>query len=383
MVQDDWTPLVRGGSIHVRELSKTLANEFDHEIDIYTRALAKDGIRHTETETLADGRVTVYRLPPTTEYWNPVGRASSVISPTLKLLRKSYDVVHGHTFLPAVPTYLSTRFTDAASVFTVHGTALNTGVGHDTTAVSNLKRLVERLFVCEFSYDHVISVNQRHLDLLGDAHDSVSCIPNGVDVGRFDVDVETVPGRILFVGRLAPKKRVCDLLDAYSTVLQSASESELIVVGTGPREDALKEQAADRGIADRVRFEGYVSDEKVAEYYASAQVFALPSVWEGHPLTLLESWASGTPVVATAVEGIEEFVSHRENGYLVSPESPSELADALLYAVTHSDETRTWGENARELAVTEFSWEATAARTDEVYRKSVSGTTTETSRRSI
>lgn len=371
MIQDDWAPLVRGGSIHVRELSKALATEFGHEIDIYTRALIQDGIRHTEHQTLADGRVTVYRLPPTTEYWNPVGRGASLLAPLTRVLRESYDIIHGHTFLPAVPTYLSSWLTDAASVFTVHGTALNTGVGHDTSAVSDVKRLIERLFICEFSYDHVISVNQRHLDLLGDVHESISYIPNGVDVERFDVDVKTVPGRILFVGRLAPKKRVCDLLSAFASVRESVPESELIVVGTGPQEDALRAQAEELGIKDDVRFEGHVSDERVTEFYASAQAFALPSVWEGHPLTLLEAWASGTPVVASAVEGIEEFVEHRENGYLVPPESPEELTEGLRYLLEHGSEAEAWGENARRLAAEKYSWTATANRTDEVYRKIV------------
>lgn len=369
MIQDDWFPLIRGGSVHVRELSMALAEKCGHEVDIYTRALTQDGIRHSHPKSYCDGAVSVIRLGPCTEYWNPVGRASSTVTPLPHLLRGEYDVVHGHTFLPAVPTSLGGSLTDAATVFTVHGTAITSGVGHDTTALSGLKRRIERLFVLGFPYDHVISVNREHLDLLSDAHEDVSYIPNGVDIERFDSDRETVDGRILFVGRLAPKKRVRDLIEAYETVAEAVPESELVIVGTGSQRDELEELVDRLDLSDDVTFEGHVPDDAVPDYYASAEVFALPSVWEGHPLTLLEAWAAGTPVVGTDVEGIAEFIEPGETGYLVPPESPGELADALVSALEDPSGTRQMGAVARRTATEEYSWEQAAAETDEVYRR--------------
>ena len=369
MIQDDWWPLIRGGSVHVRELSIALAEEFGHEIDVYTRALEQDGVRYTESESHANGAVSVIRLGPCTEYWNPLGRASSVVTPIPQLLRGEYDVIHGHTFLPGFPTRASKSLTDAATVFTVHGTALRSGVGHDTTMLAGLKRRAERLLLLRFSYDHVISVNRKHLELLSAAHDNVSYIPNGVDLDRFDVDRDTVPGRILFVGRLAPKKRVQDLIEAFATVVDDRPESELVIVGTGSQRDDLERLAESLGVAEAVRFEGHVPDEEIPEYYASAELFVLPSVWEGHPLTLLEAWAAGTPVIATDVEGIAEFVEHEETGYLVPPESPADLADALRYALENTATTRKWGTNARRVATTQFSWAGAAKKTDELYRR--------------
>jgi hypothetical protein len=83
MIQDDWWPRTGGGPVHVKELSTALAENFDHQIDIYTRALKKDGERYSSSEQFADGDVTLHRLAPCTEYWNPVGRVASLFTPLI------------------------------------------------------------------------------------------------------------------------------------------------------------------------------------------------------------------------------------------------------------------------------------------------------------
>ena len=372
MIQDDWWPRTGGGPVHVKELSEALATEYRCEVDIYTRSLrSSDGEAFTGTERLAGGAVTVNRLGPCTDYWNRFGRASSLVSPILPVLRGDYDLVHGHTFLPALPTKVSSILGRMPSVFTVHGTALTSGVGHDTTGLSRLKRTVEEQFLLGFDYDHVISVNEEHVRLLKRTQSNVSCIPNGVDLDRFDVDEPTIDGRIVFLGRLAPKKRVSDLIRAFDRLAADYPDAELVIVGEGPLGEELRELVIDLGIADRVTFTGRVEEAEIPSYYASAQLFVLPSVWEGHPLTLLEAWAAGLPVIASDVEGITEFVDHGETGYLVESRNPATLADAIRYALDHPEEARAWGEAARERAEREFSWETAARRTREIYDRVV------------
>ncbi|WP_255681351.1 glycosyltransferase family 4 protein [Natrinema sp. SYSU A 869] len=368
MIQDDWWPRTGGGPVHVKELSVALADQFGHTIDIYTRALDMDGQAHTNTETFANGNVRVHRLKPSTEYWNPIGRVSSLVTPLPHLVTEDFDIVHGHTFLPAVPTRTAGAVTDAATVFTVHGTALTSGVGRDESALSHVKRRLERLFILNFDYDHVISVNTEHLDLLGDHHTDLSCVPNGVNLERFDVDVEQ-RDEILFLGRLAPKKRVSDLIEAFDRIADEIPDTDLVIVGTGPKSDELKAQAKQLGIDDRVHFEGRVSDEAIPRYYRRASLFVLPSVWEGHPLTLLEAWAAEVPVITSDVEGIAEFVDHEETGYLVPPKSPAELGDAMQYALSNPEARQEWAANAYDLVQAEYSWEGVAERTNRIYER--------------
>ncbi|WP_224448735.1 glycosyltransferase family 4 protein [Haloprofundus salilacus] len=368
MIQDDWWPRTGGGPVHVKELSIALAETFGHEIDIFTRALRQGGKRYDSTERFAGGKVLLHRLGPCTEYWNPLGRITSLATPIPHLYSGAYDIIHGHTFLPAMPTRLGREVTDASTVFTVHGTAITSGVGRDTSALSNIKLRIERKFVLDFEYDHVISVNNEHVGLLSKHHSNVTCIPNGVDIDRFSQDRDR-GNDILFLGRLAPKKRVSDLIRAFALIEDEFPTSDLVIVGTGPEKDSLVSLATELDVDDRVRFEGRVSDEAVTEHYATAGLFVLPSVWEGHPLTLLEAWAAGTPVIASSVEGIEEFVDHEETGLLVPSKDPERLADALRYALENPAEALEWGRNARELAEREYSWKGVAERTHDLYQK--------------
>jgi glycosyltransferase involved in cell wall biosynthesis len=133
----------------------------------------------------------------------------------------------------------------------------------------------------------------------------------------------------------------------------------------------LEKQVASLGLEESISFEGRVRDEAVPNHYASAKMFVLPSAWEGHPLTLLEAWAASTPVIASKVEGIEEFIDHGENGYLVSPGSPDDLAEAIRIVLENPDQTREWGQNARKLVEQEYSWEGVADRTFSLYQELV------------
>ncbi|WP_204366755.1 glycosyltransferase family 4 protein [Natrinema versiforme] len=367
MVIDDWWPETGGGPVHVRELSRSLSKYYNCEVDIYTRALKKDGERYDTNKEYQSEDVRIHRLSPCTEYWNPIGRITSMATPLPSLLSNDYDIIHGHTFLPAVPTRLAGIATRTPTVFTIHGTALTTGVGRDNSALSGIKRLIEKQFVLGFDYDSVISVNNEHVGLLSDHHPSVHAIPNGVDYEWFSVDSNRTDD-FLYLGRLTARKQVSDLIQAFADVNNDYPHANLRIVGEGPKREDLERQTKSLGIEESVSFEGRVSDEEVPHHYASAKMFVLPSAWEGHPLTLLEAWAAGTPVIARAVEGVEEFVDHGETGQLVAPDSIEALSDGMRFAIENPDRTRAWGETARDLVEKEYSWEGVAERTHEVYQ---------------
>lgn len=170
-----------------------------------------------------------------------------------------------------------------------------------------------------------ISPNVREdILMVGEGGDRIVDIPNGVDVERFVPTMEHYGEfTVYFQGRLVEMKNPDLLIEAAS---RSQEDWRLVVGGDGPLREQLEERVAGAGLDHRVRFLGYVPDEELPDRYARADLFALPSDYEGMPLTVLEAAASGTAVLASP-RAATDFVTD-EMGTVVDPE-PSSLADAI------------------------------------------------------
>lgn len=129
---------------------------------------------------------------------------------------------------------------------------------------------------------------------------------------------------ITYIGRLAREKNLELLLDAWTSIRSRYPSARLVLVGQGP----LEEEIAGRGLAG-VHLTGLLTGRDLAEAYASADVFAFPSVTETFGNVLLEAMASGLPVVAAAAGGVLEFVRHGRNSWLVQPNSADAMAEGV------------------------------------------------------
>jgi glycosyltransferase involved in cell wall biosynthesis len=129
---------------------------------------------------------------------------------------------------------------------------------------------------------------------------------------------------ITYIGRLAREKNLELLLDAWTSIRGRYPSARLVLVGQGP----LEEEIAGRGLAG-VHLTGLLTGRDLAEAYASADVFAFPSVTETFGNVLLEAMASGLPVVAAAAGGVLEFVRHGRNSWLVQPNSADAMAEGV------------------------------------------------------
>ncbi|MGC8894588.1 MAG: glycosyltransferase family 4 protein [candidate division WOR-3 bacterium] len=151
--------------------------------------------------------------------------------------------------------------------------------------------------------------------------------------------------RLLFVGRLVERKGVAYLLRAVRILRGLHPDVRLVVVGTGPEEKNLRDEAEALGIQDSVDFLGSVSEEEKAREYAMATVFVLPAIvdsrgdTEGQGVVILEAMRAGLPTVASAVGGITDLIVDRETGFLV-PEKDSEALSAVLARLLNSPDER-------------------------------------------
>jgi len=161
----------------------------------------------------------------------------------------------------------------------------------------------------------------------------------GIDLDRFSFlrsAGKHADFSVLSVARLAGDKALDFLISAVAYLKDRVDGLSLTLVGDGPMRGDLEDQARDLGIAGIVRFTGALEHEDVCAEYVKADVFALPSFWEGIPVVLIEAMAVGVPVIATRITGIPELIADGENGLLV----PTGRSDALALAILKLYENR-------------------------------------------
>jgi glycosyltransferase involved in cell wall biosynthesis len=167
--------------------------------------------------------------------------------------------------------------------------------------------------------------------------DRLRWVPNYVDASA--IEPKSAPGgAVMYAGRLSDEKGVDVLLEA----LARAPELRADVVGDGPARASLERLATSLGVDDRVRFRGRLAAVEVHDAMRGSAVVVVPSRWyENMPITVLEAFAAGLPVVASALGGIPELIEDGRDGVLVPPEDPMALAEALRTLA--SDPERAFG----------------------------------------
>jgi glycosyltransferase involved in cell wall biosynthesis len=160
------------------------------------------------------------------------------------------------------------------------------------------------------------------------------------------------PARVLTVGRLSPEKGQFVVLDAARILLDRGVDVRIVVVGDGPSGPELRARSRDLGVDGIVEFTGAVAPETVAALLADADVFCLPSFAEGIPVSVMEAFARGVPVVSTLVGGVPELVVDGESGRTV-PAGRADLVADAIESLVEDDVLRARVQDAGRLAVEE------------------------------
>ena len=196
----------------------------------------------------------------------------------------------------------------------------------------------------------------------------VSVIPNPIAVQeRPALNDEASAQKVLFVGKLEPRKGYADLIRAAATVLASAPETEFVLVGHGEIEEA-RALSHQLGIQKSITFTGWQSGEALANLYRTATVFCLPSHDEGLPMSVLEAMTWSLPIVTTPVGGIPDIIVDDVNGVFVRPGQISELASRITSLLRQPPEERSrLGSAARERVLQECELTQVSQKLSRVY----------------
>lgn len=169
-----------------------------------------------------------------------------------------------------------------------------------------------------------------------------------------EFDIPSGSRLVASVGRLSPEKGHKHLLDAVQIIKKHRKDIYFLLCGEGVCEEELKEQARRMDILDCCRFAGFRKD--IATIYKAMDLLVLPSLSEGLPNVVLESFALSRPVVATNVDGVPEVVEDGVNGLLVQPGKSKELSDAIMQIINDNMKLKLMGSFGRKKVDSEFTF---------------------------
>lgn len=348
-VTPEYFPISGGTGAYVYYLSHSL-QKLGHNVHV----VARDN-KHSE-KTINGIKVHYIKGVGNaiTRYWRFARNASKKIKELNT--QNNFDVIHAN--LPLVPSFAIPKGASKAVVCAVHSTwkgeALVTKRDNPSELNPNEKSMLRFNFLLRIfekrlmnHSDALIAVSKYTVDeltcLYGINENKVHVIYNGVDTELFKPKPNKTELRkqfglkpdekvVLFVGRLYHRKGLETLLASIPPILKEFNNVTFAISGTGfpEKEESLKNLAKDLNIENKVKFLGYVPDDKLPSLYSASDIFVLPAIYENFPFAILEAQSSGLPVISTKVGGIPEFLVDNENGFLIDPRNPDQLTKLSL-----------------------------------------------------
>jgi glycosyltransferase involved in cell wall biosynthesis len=284
------------------------------------------------------------------------------------------DVIHGQG--SDLAGYLAVTH-GGRSVVTVHGL-----IGEDAKFKSGLApRLRSRLISATIEMPTIrkardlILISPYVAEYYGDKCKARTySIPNPVADRFFEVLNEPEAGRILFAGRVIPRKGVAELVIAAATLPRSLGATLVIAGSVSDRAyvDSVRKLAEELGFIDSIEFLGNVDEPALLSEFARAQVLVLPSYQETAPMVVQEAMAAGLPVIATRICGVPYQVTDGTSGFLVEPGDTGSLRDRLHRVLSDPAMAAWLGRTGKSHAEARYRATAVCDATIDAYRSIVS-----------
>jgi glycosyltransferase involved in cell wall biosynthesis len=290
-----------------------------------------------------------------------------------------FDVIHIHDWLTTLAGIIAKDYLNKPLVCTVHSTEVGRVQelrSPDSYLIDGLEwwMLYESKFITLCSN----SMKKEVCDHFRVPSEKIHVIPNAIDTPEYKIkiDRESVKRRygidpseklVLYIGRLVPQKGVEYLIRAAPMILRNQQNAKFIIAGDGWSRNQLEGLAASMGLGNKIKFLGFISEDERIQLLLSADALVVPSLYEPFGIIALEGMAAGVPVIVSNVGGLSEIVEHDRTGmhaYAANPESIAWCVNKLLSDYEYSQ----WiSENAKKRIKEQYSWEAAAKKTSEVY----------------
>lgn len=312
------------------------------------------------------------------------GGASKIDAPivlyrTIKFLRKNeFDIIHAHQVHGIVFGRIASILTGSRPIITTH-----------QNVQDNYGNLFKYLETATRSLDTVTiavseGVKKSFATKDRDPRGNWDVVYNSIQIEEFQNELSSSSNRakkledkygissedfiFLNVGRYAEQKNQKRLIEAMDSVVPKAPNAKMFIVGWGKLQNELEEKVQELDIQENVYITGRASP--IHEYYYAADAFVLSSHFEGLSIASVEALSAGLPIIGTDVPGVNEVVVHEQNGYLVEPDSASELSNAIHKLIGNS-KLEKYGKKSSALAEERFSITTTIEAYFNIYQSCV------------
>ncbi len=323
---------IGGISQHVQGLKKFLENR-GNEVEI---------ISSENTFTI-----------PIKKLKNPSFMVSSFFKSKFK---KNFDVIHAQNPISAI----AMRNVKGKKILSLQGNySQQISLLHGNTIGSISSKLEKNAL--EWADAITVPSKEMYEEYLKKGY-KVTYVPNAIDMSSFPKDKDRrYEKQLIYAGRLSEEKGILDLLQISEKI---PNNIHLIIIGSGPEESKIKEKIKK---FTNIHFLGYQSKENTIKLIQGSDILIQPSIMEGGTSsTLLEAMACKIPIIATSVGGNKETIIHMKTAYVVSPNHPDEIYDAINDLLSNPEKRKILSENAFKIVIN-YDWEHVGQKYLNVY----------------
>ena len=370
------TVLGTGGATKVvLDIATHFNNHPGFEIEILTGPIPPD--RTDLTHLARNQGIPIRTVPTLINHIDPLVNARAVVDIRRIIAQGNYDIVHTHSSVAGIVGRIAARTTrSGAVVHHVHGWGIQDEMSTGTRLLYlNLERL------CAILSDRLVAVSKTDIQKAQTYHiakeKKMALIYNGIELEAFRQPVDELQLRtelgldpqsklVGMIGRLDKQKNPLDFIRAAAIVSEQYENVQFLLIGDGPLHAQCDDLVKELDLNERFFSLGFRSD--VARILPILTITALSSLWEGLPITFMESMSAGKPIVANNVDGASDVVINGETGFLVRAHQPEEMAERILFLLDNEEQCNQMGRVAQERS-NDFSRQRMVNQIESLYKE--------------
>ncbi|MFM2063698.1 MAG: hypothetical protein RLZZ507_3369 [Cyanobacteriota bacterium] len=378
-----------GQNVYVRQVGEALS-QLGWQVDMFSRKVSAD----QENIVQHNPRCRTIRLTAGPVEFVPRDNGFKYLPEFVEQLLKfqkengfKYEVVHTNYWLSSWVGLQLKQIQGSKQVHTYHSLGIVKYNTIENIPLVASQRLAVEKEVLETAERIVATSPQekQHMRTLVSHQGNIDIIPCGTDIRRFgSVDRETARTAlgikpedkvVLYVGRFDPRKGIETLVRAVRESQFYGDENLKLIIGGGStpgnsdgrERDRIEGIVKELGMSEFTEFPGLLKQEILPTYYAAADVCVIPSHYEPFGLVAVEAMASGTPVIASDVGGLQFTVVNENTGLLVPPQDVAAFSNAIDRILSNPKWRAELGKTANMRVMSKFSWDGVASQLDALY----------------